>query len=80
MRTESWDRRKGHVLKCRQCGRWFRATSASQRYCCGWCENVAHRNESGRPVDVYLGSRSEAGREINAMRAELAEGRRVRYE
>ena len=50
---------------------------ARQRYCCGWCENVAHRNESRRPVDVYLGTRSEPGREINAMRAALAEGRRI---
>lgn len=77
MRAESWDRRKGQVLKCRQCGRWFRAIRARQRYCCGWCENVAHRNESKRPVDVYLGARSEAGREINAMRAALAEWRCV---
>jgi len=28
-------------------------------------------------VDVYLGARSERGREINAMRAALAEGRCV---
>lgn len=77
MRAESWDRRGGHVLECRQCGRRFRAISARQRYCCGWCENVARRNESKRPVDVYLGTRSEAGREVNAMRAALAEGRRI---
>lgn len=51
--------------------------SARQRYCCGWCENVAHRNESKRPVDVYLGTRSESGREVNAMRAALAQGRRI---
>lgn len=30
-----------------------------------------------RPVDVYLGTRSESGREVNAMRAALAEGRRI---
>lgn len=75
MRAESWDRRCGYVLECRQCGRRFRAAVRNQRYCCGWCENVAHRNASKRPVDVYLGMRSELGREINAMRAELAEGR-----
>lgn len=75
MSDEPWDVRGGNVLVCRQCGRRFRARGARQRYCCGWCENVAHRNESRRPVDVYLGTRSEAGREINAMRAALAEGR-----
>lgn len=62
MRAESRDRRGGYVLECRQCGRRFRA---------------ANRNESKRPVDVYLGARSERGREINAMRAALAEGRCV---
>lgn len=77
MRAESWDMRGGHVLVCRQCGRRFRAISARQRYCCGWCENVARRDASKRPVDVYLGTRSESGREINAMRAALAEGRCV---
>lgn len=75
MRAESWDRRGGYVLECRQRGRRFRAAGRNQRYCCGWCENVARRNESKRPVDVYLGARSESGREINAMRAALAEGR-----
>lgn len=65
------------MLKCMQCGRLFRAISARQRYCCGWCENVAHRNASKRPVDVYLGARGETGREVNAMRAALAEGRRI---
>ena len=68
MRAESRDMRGGNVLVCRQCGR---------RFCCGWCENVAHRNESKRPVDVYLGTRSESGREVNAMRAALAQGRRI---
>lgn len=77
MRAESWDMRGGNVLVCRQCGRRFCARGARQRYCCGWCENVAHRNESKRPVDVYLGTRSESGREVNAMRAALAEGRRI---
>lgn len=77
MRAESRDMRGGNVLVCRQCGRRFRARGAHQRYCCGWCENVAHRNESKLPVDVYLGTRSEAGREVNAMRAALAEGRRI---
>ena len=67
MRAESLDRRGGYVLVCGQCG----------RYCCGWCENVARRDASKRPVDVYLGARSERGREINAMRAALAEGRCV---
>ena len=28
-------------------------------------------------VDVYLGTRSESGREVNAMRAALAQGRRI---
>lgn len=77
MRAESRDMRGDNVLVCRQCGRRFRARGAHQRYCCGWCENVAHRNESKRPVDVYLGTRSESGREVNAMRAALAEGRRI---
>lgn len=77
MRAESLDRRGGNVFVCCQCGRRFRARGARQRYCCGWCENVAHRNESKRPVDVYLGTRSESGREVNAMRAALAEGRRI---
>lgn len=77
MRAESLDRRGGYVLECRQCGRRFRAANRNQRYCCGWCENVAHRNESKRPVDVYLGTRSESGREVNAMRAALAQGRRI---
>lgn len=77
MRAESWDGRGGYVLECRQCGRRFRAANRNQRYCCGWCENVAHRNESKRPVDVYLGTRSESGREVNAMRAALAQGRRI---
>lgn len=77
MSAESWDRRGGYVLECRQCGRRFRVAVRNQRYCCGWCENVAHRNASKRPVDVYLGMRSESGREINAMRAALAEGRRI---
>lgn len=65
------------MLECRQCGRRFRAANRNQRYRCGWCENVAHRNASKRPVDVYLGGRSETDREINAMRAALAEGRCV---
>ena len=77
MRAESLDMRGGNVLVCRQYGRRFRAAHRNQRYCCGWCENVAHRNASRRPVDVYLGTRSETGREINAMRAALAEGRCV---
>lgn len=77
MRAESWDMRGGYVLECGQCSRLFRAKGRNQRYCCGWCENVAHRNASKRPVDVYLGTRSERGREINAMRAALAEGRCV---
>lgn len=77
MRAESWDMRGGNVLVCEQCGRRFRSRGARQRYCCGWCENVAHRNESKRPVDVYLGTRSESGREVNAMRAALAQGRRI---
>jgi hypothetical protein len=37
----------------------------------------AERNENKRPVDVYLGARGERGREINAMRAALAQGRCV---
>lgn len=77
MMAESWDRRCGYVLECRQCGRRFRAANRNQRYCCGWCENVAHRNARKRPVDVYLGTRSESGREVNAMRAALAQGRRI---
>lgn len=77
MRAESLDRRGGYVLECTQCGRRLRAVGRNQRYCCGWCENVAHRNASKRPVDVYLGTRSESGREVNAMRAALAEGRRI---
>lgn len=77
MRAESRDRRGGYVLECGQCGRRFRAAHRNQKFCCGWCENVAHRNASRRPVDVYLGTRSETGREINAMRAALAEGRCV---
>lgn len=77
MRAESWDRRGGYVLECMQCGRRFRAAYGNQRYCCGWCENVARRDASKRPVDVYLGTRSESGREVNAMRAALAEGRRI---
>ena len=77
MRTESWDRRCDYVLECRQCGRRFRTANRNQRYCCGWCENVARRDASKRPVDVYLGTRSELGREVNAMRAALAEGRRI---
>ncbi len=77
MRAESLDRRGGYVLVCGQCGRRFRTAYRNQRYCCGWCENVAHRNESKRHVDVYLGTRSESGREVNAMRAALAAGRRI---
>lgn len=77
MRAESCDGRGGYVLECGQCGRRFRTAYGKQKFCCGWCENVARRNASGRPVDVYLGTRSETGREINAMRAALAEGRRV---
>lgn len=77
MRAESLDRRGGYVLECWQCGRRFRTAYGKQKYCCGWCENVAHRNASRRPVDVYLVPRSETGREINAMRAALAEGRCV---
>ena len=77
MRAESWDRRGGYVFECRQCGRRFRTAYRHQKFCCGWCENVARRNASKRPVDVYLGTRSERGREINAMRAALAEGRCV---
>lgn len=77
MRAESWDGCGGYVLECEQCGRRFRTAYGSQRFCCGWCENVAHGNASKRPVDVYLGTRSETGREINAMRAALAEGRCV---
>lgn len=77
MRAESRDRRGGYVLECGQCGRRFRAANGNRRYCCGWCENVAHRNASKRPVDVYLGTRSESGREVNAMRAALAQGRRI---
>lgn len=77
MRAESWDMRGGHVLVCRQCGRRFRTAYRHQKFCCGWCENVARRNASKRLVDVYLGTRSETGREINAMRAALAEGRCV---
>lgn len=37
MRAESRDRRGGYVLECRR----FRAANRNQRYCCGWCENVA---------------------------------------
>lgn len=77
MRAESCDGRGGYVLECGQCGRRFRTAYGNQRFCCGWCENVAHRNASRRPVDVYLGTRSETGREINAMRAALAQGRCV---
>ncbi len=77
MRAESRDGRGGYVLECRQCGRRFRSAYRYQRYCCGWCENVARRDASKRPVNVYLGTRSESGREINAMRAALAEGRRI---
>ncbi|MFR2626405.1 MAG: hypothetical protein ACLS89_02080 [Collinsella sp.] len=77
MRAESLDRRRDYVLVCGQCGSRFRTAYRNQRYCCGWCENVAHRNASKQPVDVYLGARSESGREINAMRAALAEGRCV---
>ena len=77
MRAESLDRRGGYVLVCGQCGRRFRTAYRNQRYCCGWCENVARRDASKRPVDVYLGTRSESGREINAMRSALAEGRCV---
>lgn len=77
MRAESLDRRGGYVLVCGQCGRRFRTAYRNQRYCCGWCENVARRDASKRPVDVYLGTRGESGREVNAMRAALAEGRRI---
>lgn len=77
MRAESRDRRGGYVLVCGQCGRRFRTAYWNQRYCCGWCENVARRDASKRPVDVYLGTRSESGREVNAMRAALAQGRRI---
>lgn len=77
MRAESLDRSGGYVLECRYCGRRFRTAYRSQRYCCGWCENVARRDASKRSVDVYLGTRSESGREVNAMRAALAEGRRI---
>lgn len=77
MRAESLDGRGGYVLVCGQCGRRFRTAYRNQRYCCGWCENVARRGASKRPVDVYLGTRSESGREVNAMRAALAEGRRI---
>lgn len=77
MRAESRDMRGDNVLVCRQCGRRFRTAYRNQRYCCGWCENVARRDASKRPVDVYLGTRSESGREVNAMRAALAEGRRI---
>lgn len=77
MRAESRDRRGGYVLVCGQCGRRFRTAYRNQRCCCGWCENVARRDASKRPVDVYLGTRSESGREVNAMRAALAEGRRI---
>ena len=73
MRAEPLDRRGGYVLVCGQCGRRFRTA----RYCCGWCENVARRDASKRPVDVSLGTRSESGREVNAMRAALAQGRRI---
>lgn len=41
---------------------------------------VRERGAKGREqaaVDVYLGTRSELGREVNAMRAALAEGRRI---
>lgn len=54
MRAESLDRRGGYVLVCGQCGRRFRTAYRNQGYCCGWCENVAHGNESKLPVDVYL--------------------------
>lgn len=77
MRAESQDRRGGYVLECRQCGRRFRTAYGKQKFCCGWCENVARRNASRRPVDVYLGARNESGREINAMRAALAQGRSI---
>lgn len=92
-RNENMGRPKGFAsiydegprsARCETCG--FCAVSEAvmtasgegrKRYCCGWCENVAHRNESKRPVDVYLGTRSESGREVNAMRAALAQGRRI---
>ena len=77
MRAESLDRRGGYVRVRGQCGRRCRTAYRNQRYCCGWCENVAHRKASKRPVDVYLGTRSESGREVNAMRAALAQGRRI---
>lgn len=77
MSAESLDRRGGYVLECRQCGRRFRTAHRHQKFCCGWCENVARRNASKRPVDVYLGTRSESGREVNAMRAALAQGGRI---
>lgn len=49
---------------------------------CGFCavsEAVMTASGEGRkrPVDVYLGTRSESGREVNAMRAALAQGRRI---
>ena len=77
MRAESQDGRGGYVLVGGQGGRRVRTAYRNQRYCCGWGENVARRDASKRPVDVYLGTRSELGREVNAMRAALAEGRRI---
>lgn len=77
MWADSWDKPRRFTCTCRQCGREFMSAFRTQAYCCGWCENVARRNESKRPVDVYLGTRSESGREVNAMRAALAEGRRI---
>lgn len=76
MRDNAWGAQVGRLLVCQHCGRKFRSAISTKRYCC-WCENVAHRNESKRPVDVYLGTRSESGREVNAMRAALAQGRRI---
>lgn len=77
MKDSACGARVGRLLVCQHCGRKFRSAISTKRYCCGWCENVAHRNESKRPVDVYLGPINEAGREVNAMRAALAEGRRI---
>lgn len=78
MRDDAWSAQNNrYVLVCQHCGRQFRSAIKKKKFCCGWCENVAHRNESKRSVDVYLGPRSEAGREVDAMRATLAAGRRI---
>lgn len=77
MRAESPDGRGGHVPACGRCGRRFRSAYGNQGYRRGRCENVARGDAGRRPVDVYLGTRSEPGREVDAMRSAPAEGRCV---